>query len=74
MKDYILFMLSGPLVSYLCSPPGHPHVKRIVAAHLCVSKGSAVLIGVHQGAVLFWQDQGHHHGGTTHQSSLGETS
>lgn len=47
-------------------------MQSVVAARLGVGQSSAVLVGVQQGAVLFRQDQGHHHGGTTHQSRLGE--
>lgn len=57
---------------YLWSPPGHPDMQSVVAARLGVSHSSAALIGVQQGAVLFRQDHGHHHGGTAHQSRLGE--
>ncbi|TNN63009.1 hypothetical protein EYF80_026737 [Liparis tanakae] len=51
---------------------GHPHVQSVVAAGLGVGQSAAVLVGVQQGAVLLRQDQRHHHGGTTHQSRLGE--
>ena len=58
--------------SYLGSPPGHTDVHSVVAAYLGIGLSSALLIGVQQGAVLFRQDHRHHHGGATHQSSLGE--
>lgn len=35
-------------------------------------QSSAVPVGVQEGAVLLRQDQRHDHGGTTHQSRLGE--
>ncbi|KAF3850158.1 hypothetical protein F7725_019877 [Dissostichus mawsoni] len=50
---------------------GDPDVQGVVAAGLGVGQSSAVLVGVHQRAVLLRQGQSHHHGGTTHQSRLG---